>query len=319
MPVCGHVTRPVRRFRACDYISGDEFTVEGCDVCGAAVTAPMPAAEALAGYYPAGYYGVPSRRRFPGMVEKVQRALYRQRARAVERMAGRPGRVLDVGCGHGFLLDAFRRRGWQVHGVELTDSAAAYAREVLGIPVHVGPADSWPWAPGSFDAVVMWHVLEHWPDPHAPLRAASQLLRPRGAFMAGVPNFASLEARVSRDKWFHLDVPRHLVHLTPRWLSDALAGHGFEVRRFSYLAPEFDTFSFIQSMLNLLGLRHNLLYDLLRGHAAKVLQDGGGGWTQSAASVTLAVPLGILGIPATLALAAARRGSSVAAYAVKRA
>jgi SAM-dependent methyltransferase len=318
MPVCGHVTRPVRRFRACDYISGDEFTVEGCDVCGAAVTAPMPAAEALAGYYPAGYYGVPSRRRFPGVVERLQRLMERRRARAVEALASRPGRVLDIGCGHGFLLDAFRRRGWEVHGVELSDAAAAYARETLGIPVHIGPPESWPWPPESFDAVVMWHVLEHWPDPQVPLRAAAQLMRPGGVFMAGVPNFASLEARWCRDKWFHLDVPRHLVHLTPRWLRDELAGHGFEARRLSYIAPEFDAFSFIQSTLNLLGLKHNLLYDLLRGRAAKVLHGGGARWAQSAVSVALAAPLGVVGLPLTLALAAARQGSSVTVYAVKR-
>jgi SAM-dependent methyltransferase len=164
----------------------------------------------------------------------------------------------------------------------------------------------------------MWHVLEHWPDPHEPLRAAARLLRPGGVFMAGVPNFASPEARATRDKWFHLDVPRHLVHLTPRWLRAELTQQGFAVRRFSYLAPEFDAFSFIQSSLNRLGFRHNLLYDLLRGRAAKVLRGGGAGWAQSAASVALAVPLGLLSVPATLGLAAARQGSSVTVYAVKQ-
>jgi len=107
------------------------------------------------------------------------------------------------------------------------------------------------------------------------------------------------------------------VHLTPRWLRDELAELGFEARRFSYLAPEFDAFSFIQSALNLFGLPHNLLYDVLRGRAAKVLEGGGARWAQSAASVVLAAPLGVLSIPVTLALAAARQGSSVTVYAVK--
>src|SRR6266568_1884039 len=102
MPACAHADRQVRLFRARDYISGDEFDVVRCGECGAGVTVPPPAAEALAGYYPAGYYGVPSRPRFPGVVEKLQRLLERRRARAVEKLAGRPGRVLDIGCGHGF-------------------------------------------------------------------------------------------------------------------------------------------------------------------------------------------------------------------------
>ncbi|HEX9109703.1 MAG TPA: class I SAM-dependent methyltransferase [Longimicrobiales bacterium] len=308
----------MRLFRARDYITGEEFEVERCRECGAGVTVPQPAAEALGAYYPAGYYKASERARFPAAVEALQRRLYGARARAVEALAGRPGRVLDIGCGPGFLLDAFRRRGWEPQGVELGDAAAAHAREVLRIPVHVGPRESWPWPEGHFDAVVMWHVLEHWPDPREPLTAVARLLRPGGAFMVGVPNFDSLEARVARDRWFHLDVPRHLAHLTPRWLRAELPGRGFEVRRLSYVVPEFDVFSFVQSALNRLGLRQNLLYDLLRGRRAKVLQGGGGaGWAQSAASVALAVPLGFLGVPVTLALAAARQGSSVAVYAVK--
>jgi SAM-dependent methyltransferase len=319
MPACAHAEdHQVRLFRARDYITGDAFDVERCSVCGAGVTAPAPAGEALGAYYPAGYYGSPSRARFPAVVELLQRLLYGRRARAVEALTGRPGRVLDIGCGRGLLLDAFRRRGWEVQGVELGDAAAAYAREALGIPVHVGPAASWPWPELHFDAVVMWHVLEHWHDPREPLRMAARLLRPGGVFMVGVPNFASLEARLARDRWFHLDVPRHLVHLTPRWFDVELAEHGFEVRRRSYVAPEFDAFSFVQSALNRLGLRQNLLYDLLRGRAAKVLGGRGAGWAQSAASVALAAPLGLLSVPATLALAAARQGSSVTVYAVKR-
>jgi SAM-dependent methyltransferase len=225
--------------------------------------------------------------------------------------------VLDVGCGRGFLLDAFRRRGWEPQGTELDDRSAAYAREVLGLEVATGTPDRWPWDDGRFDAVVLWHVLEHLGDPGIAIEEAHRLLRPGGVLMVGVPNFASPEARLTGGGWFHLDVPRHAVHLTPEWLEATLDGVGFDVRRRSGLAPEYDVFSFVQSAENRLALRQNLLYDVLRGRAAKVL-DSGAGPLQVAAAVALALPLGLAALPATTALGLAGRGSSVTLWAQRR-
>jgi SAM-dependent methyltransferase len=318
MAACPHPPDRLRPlFPARDYITRDAFEVVECGACGLALTTPSPGPDHIADYYPASYYASAGGRRFPGPVEQLQRLLYAMRARTVEQLAGgRPGRVLDIGCGPGRLLEAFRRRGWEVQGIELTDASAAHARDVLGIPVHVGPPEAWPWPKGHFDAVVLWHVLEHWEDPLAPLAHARRLLRSGGVVMVGVPNFGSAEARATRDRWFHLDVPRHVVHMTPRWLEGALGGAGFEVRRTSYAAPEYDAFSFVQSALNRLGLRHNLLYDLLRGRAAKVLGRPPR-WHEVALSLAAAVPLAIASVPATALLALANEGSSVTMFAVK--
>jgi SAM-dependent methyltransferase len=247
----------------------------------------------------------------------LQRALYGGRARAAERLAGRPGRVLDVGCGRGFLLDAFRRRGWDPQGTELDERSAAHAREILGLPVLTGVFDAWPWPDGHFDAVTLWHVLEHLDEPALALERARRVLRPGGVLMVGVPNFASPEARLARDGWFHLDVPRHVVHLTPEWLGAALDESGFEVRRRSFFAPEYDAFSLVQSAENRLGLRHNLLYDVLRGRSAKVLGEGAGR-LRTLSALALAAPLGLLALPATVLLGLAGAGSSVTLYAVRR-
>lgn len=303
-------------FRTRDYVTGQPFEVGECATCGLVVTVPQPDETAIASYYPGEYYGEPGSRRFPLVVEALQRAMYVARVRAVKRLAGgKPGRVLDVGCGRGLLLEAFRRRGWEIHGTELTEASAAYARETLGIPVHVGPMEGWAWPEAHFDAITFWHVLEHWPDPRAVLREVHRLLRPGGCLAVGVPNFGSPEARATRAGWFHLDVPRHLAHLTPASLTGALREAGFQVRRVSFFAPEFDAFSFVQSALNSMGFQHNLLYGLLRTPSARLVRAARP--AEVLATVALAVPLGLAAIPATMLLSLARRGSSMTAYAVR--
>lgn len=296
-------------------MTGHDFAVGECPQCRLSVTIPQPDEAAIAAYYPAAYHGEAGTRRFPAAVEAFQRVLYGRRARAVERSCGRPGRVLDVGCGRGHLLEAFRRRGWDVQGTELTESSAAHARDVLGIPVHVGPVGSWPWPDGHFDAVTLWHVLEHWPDPRVVLRAAHDLLRPGGVAWVGVPNFGSAEARATGASWFHLDVPRHMVHFTPRSLRSALEDAGLDVGRMTFGAPEYDAFSFVQSAENALGLRHNLLYDVLRARSARL--GSAPRPFEAFAALALAVPLGLLALPATALLALARQGSSMACYVVR--
>jgi SAM-dependent methyltransferase len=231
----------------------------------------------------------------------LQRQLYTRRVRWVERAAPARGRVLDVGCGRGLLLRAFQRHGWEVRGTEFSDGAARYPREMLGLTVDVGSLEDLALPAAHFDAVTLWHVLEHVPDPRVTLAEAHRLLKPGGALLVGVPNFGGWEARFARGRWFHLDVPRHLTHLTRATLTQALTAAGFRERAWSGFAPEYDAFSFVQSVENRLGLRHNLLYNVLRGQHAKVLHGTPAPVWQVALSLLLAAPLGLLSLPATTA------------------
>jgi 2-polyprenyl-3-methyl-5-hydroxy-6-metoxy-1,4-benzoquinol methylase len=310
MKPCPHPAERLETlFPASDYVTGDPFEIRRCRDCGLALTWPPPPPSDMARYYPDAYYGRAGERRFVGPVEGLQQAVYGSRARKVEEAAGgRPGRVLDVGCGRGFLLDAFRRRGWAVEGTEMSDASSAHAREVLGIPVRLGPLESLALPAEAYDAVTLWHVLEHVTTPGAMLDEIHRILKPGGVLLVSVPNFGSPEARVAGPGWFHLDVPRHLVHFTPNTLDAALRGAGLEPVSSAGFAPEFDAFSFVQSTLNWIGLRQNSLYDLLRGRAAKL---GKGGRATAIASVALAAPLGVLSVPATLIAGVAHAGSTL--------
>ena len=78
----------------------------------------------------------------------------------------------------------------------------------------------------TYDAVVLWHVAEHLHAPQGTVRGIARLLRPGGVLLIAVPNFGSPEARIGRAGWFHLDVPRHLVHFTASTLTAILEPPG---------------------------------------------------------------------------------------------
>ncbi len=272
-PFCAHPPAAQEAvFTARDYITGDRFTLERCRACGLVRTAPAPSGAAQSRYYPPGYYG--HSKRYGVLIERLIDWLYAFRTRLIEITNGlEPGRVLDIGCGRGLLLHQLRRRGWDVAGTELSEDSARYAREVLHIDVKTGSAADLALPSDSFDTVILWHVLEHIAEPETLLQEAARILRPGGTLLVAVPNFGSLEARWARAHWFHLDVPRHLIHFTPRTLRAMLETAGLRPRLVSYFASEYDFFSFVQTVLNKLGVRHNLLYNLLRTRGAKVLSD----------------------------------------------
>jgi SAM-dependent methyltransferase len=320
MLACPHPeTRCNPLFQARDFITGDPFQVAECQGCGFHVTLPQPPPEDLGRYYPAAYYGALTGKRFPTIVERLQDALYDSRARKVEELNDRkPGQVLDIGCGRGFLLRAFQRRGWDVQGTELSEQSAQYARLALKLPIHMGALEDLSFDDEAFDAVVMWHVLEHVHNPRGVLREVHRMLKPGGVFLVAVPNFGSLEARLTRNKWFHLDVPRHLNHFTYGALRTALEATGFEICRRGNFAPEYDCFSFVQSWLNRLGVRHNLLYHLLRVRGARVLQQDDVGWLHGFLTCLLAPLLGVISVPATLLAGLLGQAATMTLYARKR-
>ena len=100
----------------------------------------------------------------------------------------RPGRVLDVGCGGGWFLRAAVDRGWSGVGVDPSPAAVRHAKEVLRVDALPGKVEAQRFAPGSFDLVTLWNVLDVVPDPLGLLRAVRPLLRAGGVLYLRTPN-----------------------------------------------------------------------------------------------------------------------------------
>jgi SAM-dependent methyltransferase len=166
-------------------------------------------------------------------------------ARVVSRMGARrmtpglppgpPGDLLDVGCGSGEILLALREVGWRCHGVEVSEQAVSAARSAGLTSVQLGELPELDYPTAGFDVVRFWHSLEHVCSPRAYLTEARRLLRPGGKLLIGVPNFASLLSRVTRDRWFYLDVPRHLWHFDQGSLGQMVSACGFSVAEIRFL------------------------------------------------------------------------------------
>ena len=290
------------------------FALVRCLSCSHVATSPVLSDAEVSAHYPPEYYGARNRR-FNPLFEAMIRVFRSRRARMIERKVS-TGRLLDVGCGRGLLPYMMRLRGWEAHGIELSENSAAHAREVLGVPVHVGSVEGSPFPPASFDAVVFWHVLEHIRDPRAAIRRAHDLLAPSGLLVVAVPNFESLQARVGGRGWFHLDVPRHYQHFGLKVLERLLAEEGFAVETVSHFALEQNPYGWIQSLLNRLGFRHNLLYEILKSRTARSvaspMREHPVQSALTAAALLGVVPLSIL---LWLVEVAARRGGTIDLYA----
>jgi 2-polyprenyl-3-methyl-5-hydroxy-6-metoxy-1,4-benzoquinol methylase len=132
----------------------------------------------------------------------------------------RIGRLLDVGCNRGLLLQAAKRMGWDPVGVELSTIAAERARLSAGVPVYAELTDV-P-GPSRFDLIVAWHVLEHTTDPVSFLSQIRSLLAPRGVVAVQVPSFESVDEFRAQERLASIICAVHNLYFTEATLTDAL-------------------------------------------------------------------------------------------------
>ncbi|TAK66836.1 MAG: class I SAM-dependent methyltransferase [Dehalococcoidia bacterium] len=197
-----------------------------CSTCGLTRLSPRIAEADLQRFYEEHYEDV-----YRLDAECVQRQLanptFSYRARRLARHS--PGRsFFEVGCGDGNFLAVLRDQGWEVAGSDVSDAAARVARERHGISVAVVSVDSGA-VSGRWDAVGLYHVLEHLYEPRAVLRRVRDALVVGGIVHIQMPNRRSLDGHLGRQYWWGLRCPEHVFFYEPKHLRSLLAAEGFEV------------------------------------------------------------------------------------------
>jgi SAM-dependent methyltransferase len=159
----------------------------------------------------------------------------------------------------------------------------------------------------TYDVVVFWHVLEHLADPGAALECARRWLASRGCLLVGVPNLDSLQADLGRDRWFHLERQRHLVHFTPRGLERLLERSGFRTVERRQVLLDQALPGMWMTLLNRLTVRQDALRAFVRREPVL--------GRDLAVTAVAAAPVLVFGTALELAAAATGRGGALAVLA----
>jgi 2-polyprenyl-3-methyl-5-hydroxy-6-metoxy-1,4-benzoquinol methylase len=233
-------------------VTGESYSVVRCNDCGMRYTQPLPKDEEMVALYDSNYY-IQSEPTLLGkdfLLVLFERTVLWRRRRPFAGL--KPGRVLDVGCGNGNFLAALQNRGWDTHGTDISEAACTIARS-KSVTVHQGDLTGANFPTGFFDAVTLWHVIEHLPEPKRELTEIRRIIKEDGILVIETPNSNSLTFRICRESWYSLDVPRHLQHFTPETLEELLREVGFKLSSRSNF-HHYDFTYTVYSYLNYLGL-----------------------------------------------------------------
>lgn len=297
-PACGGPLHAWCSVRPADAALGDRpVPLSRCSRCGSAVTG----GEAPPNLYEIGAYA-PQRPRLHAAARPLLAAFDRKRLSLIAPLAPPPARLLDVGAGRGRFVAAAQAAGYEASGIEPSPRGALSATRVAPTAIEEAEIPA-----RSVDVISLWHVLEHLAEPRSALERAGAWLRPGGVLLVGVPNLDSLQARLGGACWYHLDVPRHRVHFTPRGLEALLASCGFSVARTHHVLAEHNPFGMWQSLLSRLTRNPSYVYNALKRNARLLSPD-------LAISVA-ALPLLPAAALVELGAGLARRGGTIAVVA----
>ncbi len=217
----------------------DVFLLRHCPSCGLHFLDEEALKDRLADFYPSGYWwhGEGGLARCEGWYRDamVRRDQLKFVLSAFDDPAGKT--LLDIGCGGGTFLKAALAAGFDARGLESSPEAASIAESVAPGRVEVAGEGELAERGVQFDALTLFHALEHVPEPFRYLKALRKLLKPEGLLFVQVPNCRSLQARVFGPRWYGLDCPRHLYNYSAFSLLHLLGRAGFRIHRVRHFSP----------------------------------------------------------------------------------
>lgn len=149
--------------------------------------------------------------------------------------------MLDIGCGTGEFLKAAADAGLTVMGIDVSSTTTDYVTKKYGFQTVTGILRAETFGQGSFDVVVLSHVIEHLQRPSELLGVIHDILKPNGLFVMCTPNADSLEEgirnlygrfRYEHSKSYHLDPfesPYHIIGFNLKSARRILERSGFVV------------------------------------------------------------------------------------------
>jgi len=231
-PICGHTS--ITSFPGVqDFtVSKEMFSLNTCSSCSFLFTSNPPDKFSIGKYYQSDTY-ISHTDGKKGFVEQVyqlvrKRTVSGKRKLVQDAVNKIQGTILDYGCGTGAFLHEMNSCGWSIMGIEPDAGARAKAEKATSstifLPDQLSDLESC-----EFDAVTMWHVLEHVHDLDWTIQQVKRVLKPSGKLFIAVPNNDAFDANYYGKFWAAYDVPRHLYHFTPATMKVLMNKHGFNI------------------------------------------------------------------------------------------
>lgn len=160
-----------------------------------------------------------------------------------------PGKVLDFGCGLGWLLSEISEK-WEKHGLEISKVAAKHASQFA----KVFCGDFSEYRENEFDVIVLNHVIEHIRNPKQIVDFIDRALKPGGTLIVATPNFDSAAARKYGNAYRLLHDPTHITLFSEDSLRRFLRANAFLIFRVEY--PFFETpWATRENLLSMLSMQ----------------------------------------------------------------
>ncbi len=212
------------------FFTKEDFSIWECSDCSVLFTWPQPASDEIGRYYETPAYlshNTEQNGLFGKLYGFLRNINIRKKYKIVEKYISR-GRLLDIGCGSGELLNYFAGRGWDTMGIEPNQTARAFAQKKYGLKIE-GEREIKNLPALSFDVVSMWHVLEHVADVNERMEQVQRLLIKDGIAVIALPNPRSWDAENYQNYWAAYDVPRHLFHFSQKAFASLVQKHHFQI------------------------------------------------------------------------------------------
>jgi len=201
------------------------FQMVRCPSCQFIFLNPRPTIESLHYFY---QQYLPEEESSIESWEKMMKPIFNRAASLLQQYT-REGQLLDVGTGFGFFLAEMKDKGWDVTGVEISQKAMDYARNVFGLTIHPGPMEKVGFPDNYFDAVTGFYVIEHLPYPMVFLRECHRILKPGGLLLLRYPHTTPIKnlLQIFGIKNRLYDLPAHLSDFSPKMIQRCLERIGF--------------------------------------------------------------------------------------------
>lgn len=246
-------------------VSKESFTLCKCKNCKLIFTNPRPDQKNIGKYYQSEDYVSHSNKgnNLVNILYKTVRSYtLGEKVGWLNSYVKKKGRLLDYGCGTGHFLNRAQKNGWDTIGVEPNPQAAEIAAKNNKIKIYnsIELFDN----ENKFDAITLFHVLEHVHDLSFTLKSLLSKLKKRGTLFIAVPNNDSYDAKNYKENWAALDVPRHLYHFDQNTMS--LLAEEFDLRIVDALPMKFDSYyvSLLSDKISQNG--NNIFKSLINGY-----------------------------------------------------